>query len=139
MGVGRQPMVTSSESARNLVFIVDGDESHRHETAALLEKAGYRTRAYASAEKVLEAVDRERPACVITEVGLPGMNGLDLTRALRSRNCLVPVIVLTDQSDVETAVEALRSSVADYLTRPFVERDLVSRLRSALLHHHAPG
>jgi two-component system response regulator FixJ len=128
-------MASTFLPSQYLVFVVDGQERHRVEISALLNKVGYPTRAFASAEDVLAAVDRELPSCVISEVALPGMGGLDLTRALRSRNCLAPVIILTDQSDVPTAVAALRTSVADYLTRPFVERDLVNRLRAALLQH----
>ncbi len=115
------------------VFVVDNDQRNRDEIAALLSRVGYHVRAFSSAEDLLEADDTiSTPACVISEIALPGMSGLDLTHELRLRNIQSPVIILTRQSDVATAVKALRNNVSDYLVKPFVERDLVNRLRAVI-------
>ena len=120
------------------VVIVDEDAASREQICGLLARVGYRTRGYASAEELLEAVDESfRPACVITELSLPGMDGVDLTRCLRSRDRLMPVIIVTRHSDVAAAVGALRASVSDYLMKPVVERDLINRLRAVLTRHFA--
>ena len=76
-----------------------------------------------------------RPAlkgCVISEMDLPGMNGLDLYTALRERHVGLPFIILTGDSDVTRAVSALRHKVSDYVVKPVVERDLITRVRDAL-------
>lgn len=114
------------------IFVVGAAPAEQDELAAILARAGYRARLFASAEEVLEQADRESPTCIITELNLPGISGLELTSTLRSRNSLVPVIILTRHADVASAVHALRNDVSDYVTRPFVERDLVRRVRNAV-------
>lgn len=118
------------------VLIVDGDSRDRSEIMALLRRVGYKIETYDSAEALLDAVDETTSrACVISEMSLPGMSGLEMTRALRERSIELPVIILTTHADVATAVSAMRSSVSDYLMKPFVERDLVNRLRAVIARH----
>ncbi len=125
-------MSSTFSPGEHLVYVVDAANESRRETSGLLSRAGFQCRAFASAEALLESVDSERPSCIVSEMILPGMSAIDLTHSLRSRDCMVPIIVLARQDDVETAVAALRSSVADYLIRPFADRDLIQRLRLAL-------
>jgi len=121
------------------VFVVDSDKRYCDEITALLRRIGYHVRKFGTAEDLLDAVDRgSGPACVISEIALPGMSGLDLARKMQQRNSAVPVIILTRQCDVATAVRALRNNVSDYLVKPFVERDLVNRLRVAIEHQAMP-
>lgn len=123
---------------RYTLLLVDGNAVARRQLAALLRGVGYVIREFGSAEALLDCVDEvPDPCCVISEVSLPGLSGLDLLRALRSRQRNLPVMILTGQEDVALAVDALRSNVSDYLTRPFADRDLVSRLRRIL--SAAPG
>ena len=122
------------------VLVVDSNRAHCIETAALLERVGYRIRTYQSAEDLLEEIeDFDMHACVISEMNLPGMNGLELTQEMRERGLSMPILILTRHSDVATAVTALRSSVADYLMKPFIERDLVNRVRAVLTRHSEFG
>lgn len=116
------------------VWIADGDLAAAAALAALLQRAGYATRTFASAEAVLDAAD-ELPARagLIAEVQLPGMTGLELAARLRQRDVSLPVLILTRLGDVATAVRAMREHVSDYLVKPYVDRDLVTRLRKALL------
>jgi two-component system response regulator FixJ len=108
----------------------------RPEIVALLERVGFNIETYDSAEALLEAVDENTSrACVISEMSLPGMSGLELTHSLRARHIELPVIILTTHADVATAVNAIRSSVSDYLMKPFIERDLVNRLRAVIARH----
>ena len=126
------------ESRPLTVDIVDGDARVRQQVEHLLRRVGYRTQAYSQAEELLHALDSddgEEVACIISELELPGMDGLSLLRDLRKRRLDVPVIILTADSSVGTAVVAMRSSVADYVTKPFVERDLLRRLKAALARH----
>lgn len=115
------------------VLVVDSNPRDRADLTALLERTGYRTQTYASGEDLLQGLPRDDGNfCVIAEVELPGMNGIELISQLRRDNVLVPAVILTRLDDVPTAVRALRSDVADYLTKPYVERDLITRLRQAL-------
>lgn len=124
------------DPGRYTLLLVDSDGRDRRQLAALLRGVGYVIREYDSAEALLDCVDElPDPCCVISELVLPGLNGLDLLRALRSRHRTLPVIMLTRDEEVAVAVDALRSNVSDYLTRPFADRDLVSRLRRALTGH----
>lgn len=122
------------------ILIVDSDLRVSAELAALLERAGYQTRIYDSGEALMQAISAY-PAnvCVIAEVELPGMTGLELISRLRQANIGAPVVILTRLSDVATAVRAMRDSVSDYLVKPYVERDLINRLRTALTRPQAPA
>ena len=120
------------------VLLVDSDVACLSTVAELLQRVGYRTRSYTRAEELLDHLNEVTlPACVIAEMELPGMNGVELSRCLRDSSQPMPVIILTAASDVPTAVRALRGEVLDYLTKPFVERDLVTRLHNALARHGA--
>lgn len=116
------------------VLVVDSDPQICADLTALLERVGYRTRTYDSGEALLQSLNAiPEPACVIAEVELPGMTGLELVSRLRQNNVAVPIMILTRLGDVAVAVRAMRDRVADYLTKPYVDRDLVMRLQNALL------
>lgn len=126
------------EKSPATVLVVDGDARCRDALAALLRRAGYRTRDFDRAEALLDSLGPgDPPDCVISELRLPGMDGLALSRSLRDRALAVPVIILTADTDVGTAVRALRGDVADYLLKPYVDRELVRRLRAALTRRPA--
>lgn len=121
------------------VYVLDSDEQFCSELTALLERAGYRVQAFQSACDLITAVTAHpENAGVITEMELPGMTGLDLISRFRKENLRVPVMILTSLGDVATAVRAMRARVADYLLKPYVERDLINRLRIALLKQYQP-
>lgn len=117
------------------VLLVDSDAHSRAAVADSLQRAGFRTRGFGQAEDLLRHLDEvPPPACVIAELELPGMNGIDLSQRLREQ---LPVIILTAAGDIATAVRALRGNVLDYLTKPYVERELIARLQAALNRHGA--
>lgn len=131
--------IDTSSKGRPTVFIVDEEHAHQAEMSALLERVGFHARLFDSAEELLSALEVQSPACIITELKLPGMSGLDLTRSLRERNDFTPIIIVTREGDVASAVAAFRSSVADFVIRPFVERDLVNRLHAVLAAGRKPS
>jgi two-component system response regulator FixJ len=129
-----------SMTENNTVFIIDPDEAHRREVALLLNTLGFSTFIYRSAEDFLnEEPHQTTGSCIISEVHLPGMNGLDLVRTLRKRKHAPPIIILTRDSDVSRAVEAFRISVTGYLIKPYVERKLVNTVRGALNQADIPA
>ena len=121
------------DAADYTVWVADSDRAASADLVALLARAGFRTRAFQSGEAVLDALAAlPRRACVLAEVELPGITGLELAARLRQRGVAAPVLLLTRLGDVATAVRAMRGNVSDYLVKPWVERDLVERLRHAL-------
>mgnify|MGYP001020686056 CR=1 FL=1 len=133
--VPRSDMATSEFVPGNYtVLVVDSNPGDSAVLRALLERTGYHTRSFSSGEALLRDIsDCSGNLCVIAEVELPGMTGLELASRLREDNITAPTVILTRLGDVRTAVSAMRSLVADYLTKPFVERELIERLRCALL------
>lgn len=120
------------------VLLVDGDHSARGDLDSLLRRGGYQTRGFDRATELLAAPDHTfHWSCVVSELALPDMTGLDLVRSLRDRAIRIPVIVLTAEADVSTAVHALRNDVADFLLKPVIERDLLRRVETALVRHAA--
>jgi two-component system response regulator FixJ len=118
------------------VLLVDGDSALRGEVAKLLRRVGFRIRDFERGEELLEvprhALDG---SCVISEMALPGMSGLELARSLRDRAISIPFIILTAHADVAMAVHAMRNEVADFLLKPVMERELVRRVTGALERH----
>lgn len=134
-----EPMALPFATSDYTILIVDSDQTVCAELAALLERAGYATRTFHSGEELMQSIgEGAARICVIAEVELPGMTGLELISRLRRENIDAPVVVLTRLADVPTAVRAMRDSVADYLVKPYVERDLVNRLRTVLLKRQSP-
>ncbi|MFZ5685907.1 MAG: response regulator FixJ [Pseudomonadota bacterium] len=118
--------------SERLVHVIDDDEAMRQSLQFLLDTAGYAARTYESAIQFLEQLDALEPGCIVTDVRMPEMNGLELVRRLRSRGVTLPVIVITGHGDVPLAVEAMKSGVADFLEKPFDDEQLLSAVRAAL-------
>ena len=114
------------------VYVVDGDQGVRDGLQSLLGTLGLRVIGLASAEEALRRLVRDPPQCVITEVQLPGMSGLDLQRRLRAAAIDVPVIVLAADADVPLAVRAMQLGAIDFIEKPFLDRSVVARIREAL-------
>jgi two-component system response regulator FixJ len=114
-----------------VVHVIDDDEAVRDSLAFLLETADYFVHAYDSATAFLAKLDTASPGCVVTDVRMPGMSGLELVRALNARGCTMPVIVITGHGDVPLAVEAMREGVVDFIEKPFADETILGALRNA--------
>lgn len=114
------------------VFLVDDDASVRDALSLLISLKGLRTQVFARAEDFLETVQRDWLGCLLTDLQMPGMNGLALQSALRSRHILLPVVVLTAHGDVNTARTALKNGAFDYLEKPVDDEVLIDVLRNAI-------
>lgn len=115
-----------------LVHVIDDDEALRESLAFLLRTAEIEAATFASAPAFLETLPDSRLSCVITDVRMPEMSGLDLLRRLREMRIEVPVIVITGHGDVPLAVEAMKFGAMDFLEKPFDDEVLLARVRSAL-------
>ena len=119
------------------VFLIDDDPSVRDSLTLLLSLKGLRTQAFANAESFIEAYHPERSGCVLTDLRMPGMTGLELQAVLRERRIDVPVVVLTAHGDVPTARAALKNGAFDFIEKPFDDGMLLEVLRNALRVEHS--
>lgn len=113
------------------VYLVDDDASVRDSLALMLGLAGYTTAAFADAESFLAAWRESWSGCVVTDLRLPGMSGLELQAALRSRKSTLPVIVITGHGDVPSARTAFRAAAVDFLEKPFDDAQLRAAIDTA--------
>jgi DNA-binding response OmpR family regulator len=114
-----------------LVLLVDDDARLREIVGMALEGEGYRVRGASSAEDALEVLERDGPDLLILDVMLPGRDGFELCREIRTRNPL-PILMLTAKTDTVDIVVGLESGADDYVTKPFVTKELVARIRALL-------
>ncbi len=119
-----------SENA--IVHVIDDDEASRQSLAFLLQTAQMEVQTYASAAVFLDLLPDISSSCIITDVRMPGMSGIDLLRRLKELNIGVPVIVITGHGEVPLAVEAMKIGAADFLEKPFDDEVLLASVRSAL-------
>ena len=119
-----------SDKAR--VHVIDDDEAMRESLAFLLGAAGLQVRTYESALGFLDVAPNAEAGCVITDVRMPGLSGVDLLRRLRQLKIGIPVIVITGHGDVPLAVEAMKIGALDFLEKPFDDEVLLASVRSAL-------
>ena len=115
-----------------VVHVIDDDEAMRQSLAFLFRTARIYAETYKSASAFLSALPQLKVGCIVTDVRMPGLSGLDLLRRLRELNIGVPVIVITGHGDVPLAVEAMKGGAADFLEKPFDDEALLGAVRSAL-------
>ena len=114
------------------VFIVDDDAAMRDALHTLLNSVGMKTALYASADEFLAGYRPAQPGCLVLDVRMPGMNGLELQNQLAEKGLDLPVIIITGHGDIPMAVQAMRAGAVDFLEKPFREQDLLYRLREAI-------
>jgi two-component system response regulator FixJ len=117
-----------------VVHIIDDDDAMRDSLSFLLEAADYKCITYDSAVAFLDVLARLAPGCIVTDIRMPGMSGLELVRTLRERSVSHPVIVITGHADVPLAVEAMKAGVADFIEKPFNDETLLAAVRQAMAH-----
>jgi two-component system response regulator FixJ len=115
-----------------VIHIIDDDEAMRDSLDYLLDAAAMTARTYASADESLVHIDTLDAGCIVTDVRMPGMSGLELVRVLAERGAAHPVIVITAHGDVSMAVEAMRAGAVDFLEKPFEHEALLGSIRRAL-------
>lgn len=114
------------------VFVVDDDEGVRNSLRFLLKSVGLATRVLASASEFLEVYKAAQPGCLVLDVRMPGMSGLELQQQLNLRGAVIPVIFITGHGDIPMAVEAMQQGACDFLQKPFRDQDLIDRIQRAL-------
>jgi FixJ family two-component response regulator len=114
------------------VHVVDDDEAMRDSLKWLLESRGLKVQLYASGEEFLQAFDNGFCGCLVLDVRMPGISGLDLYEQLRERACTLPVIYITGHGDVPMAVSALKKGATDFIEKPFNDQDMLGLIESCM-------
>lgn len=115
-----------------MVAIVDDDELVRSALSGLMKSAGFPALAFASAEEFLDSGEQERTGCLIADIRMPGMSGLDLQSKLVRDHYRFPIIFITAQGDEKMRMQALRAGAVDFLSKPFDDGTLLDSVRAAL-------
>jgi two-component system response regulator FixJ len=115
-----------------IVYMIDDDDAVRHSLEFLLKTAGIEVRGFESAKAFLEMLPRIKTGCIITDVRMPEITGIDLLRRVKESGLDIPVIVITGHGDISLAVEAMKIGAVDFLEKPFDDDLLLASVRSAL-------
>ncbi len=121
-----------TKDSQALVFVVDDDEAVRSSTKLLLKSVGLPAVTYPSAQEFLDNYDPLQPGCVVLDVRMPLMSGLELQQLLNIRGAIIPVIFITGHGDIPMAVDAMQHGAFDFLQKPFRDQDLLDRVQKAL-------
>ena len=114
------------------VFVVDDDEAVRKAVSRLLRSAGIAAIAFASPREFLAQYDPAAPGCLVLDIAMPDLNGLEVQKTLGEKSCVLPIIFLTGQGDVSKSVEAMKRGAFDFLSKPVKDKDLLPAVRAAL-------
>ncbi len=117
---------------QDTVFVVDDDEGIREGLGLLLETVGQPYESYSSAIEFLDAYDASKGGCLVLDIRMPQMSGLELQEKLNEQGSLLPIIFITGHGDIQMAVEAMRRGALDFIRKPFREQDLLDRINEAL-------
>ena len=123
-------MVT--KQTNKLVAVVDDDDSMRVALEGLLKAVGFPARAFASAEEFLKSGQQHQTSCLIADIRMPGMSGLELQAQLNAERCRIPTIFITAHGDEKMRLQALRAGAVEFLSKPFDEEILLESVRAAM-------
>jgi FixJ family two-component response regulator len=122
-----------------VVFVVDDDESVREAVESLIRSAGLRVETFASAREFLVHPRTGAPSCLVLDLRLPDLSGLDLQKRLAEINSEIPIIFVTGHGDIPTSVRAMKAGAIEFLTKPFAEKDLLDSIQQAIKHSRTVG
>jgi FixJ family two-component response regulator len=129
-----QPRMAETQA---IVFVVDDDASVREALERLVRSAGLRVEAFASAEEFLTRPKADAPSCLVLDVQLPDLSGLDLQRRMADASNDIPIVFITGHGDIPTTVRAMKAGAVEFLTKPLVEGDLLESIRHAIARDRA--
>jgi FixJ family two-component response regulator len=114
------------------VFVIDDDTSMRESIQGLLKSVNLRSESFGAAEEFLSSRRPDGPSCLVLDVGLPGINGLEFQRQLADAGLHIPIIFITGHGDIPMTVKAMKSGAVEFLTKPFLDQDLLDAIHQAL-------
>src|SRR3979490_16979 len=119
-------------AAAPMVFVIDDDAGVRASSQGLLKSVGLRSETFGSAQEFLRSRRQDGPSCLVLDVRLPGVNGLDFQRQLADAGVQIPIIFVTGHGDIPMTVRAMKSGAVEFLTKPFRDQDLLDAIHQAL-------
>ncbi|MBB6093440.1 FixJ family two-component response regulator [Povalibacter uvarum] len=122
----------NATTARPTIFVVDDDSAVRDALKLLLRSVGQAVETFGSGQEFLDAYSEDRPGCLVLDIRMPGMSGLELQQKLNERHSILPIIFITGHGDVPMAVEAMQAGAVDFIQKPFRDQDLIDRINQAL-------
>ncbi|HKF02286.1 MAG TPA: response regulator transcription factor [Candidatus Sulfotelmatobacter sp.] len=123
--------------AKAIVFVVDDDLSVREALGSLIRSAGLKVETFASAQEFLARPRADMPSCLVLDVRLPGLSGLELQKRMAEVNIEIPIIFITGHGDVPTTVQAMKAGAVEFLTKPFRDEDLLEAIQQAIKRDRA--
>src|SRR5262244_430175 len=123
--------------AKAIVFVVDDDLSVREALGSLIRSAGLKVETFASAQEFLARPRADVPSCLVLDVRLPGLSGLELQKRMAEVNIAIPIIFITGHGDVPTTVQAMKAGAVEFLTKPFRDEDLLEAIQQAIKRDRA--
>ena len=124
--------MTEPQDPEATVYLVDDDPDLRKAIERLLESAGLKVASFASAQQFLAAYHRHAPGCLVLDLAMPGLNGLQLQRELEQRASALPIVFLTGRGDIAASVQAMKHGASDFLTKPVDDTELLAAIHEAL-------
>ncbi len=121
-----------TNSVAEMVFVIDDDESIREALKSLIRSVGLSVETFGSAQDFLQSSRPDVPSCLILDVRMPGLSGLDLQRDLTETNIHIPIIFITGHGDIPMSVRAMKAGAVEFLTKPFRDQDLLDAIQQAL-------
>lgn len=125
-------MKKDNSTDKPTVFIVDDDEPVRDSLRMLMRSVGLNAETFAGAAEFLQDYDGDRPGCLVLDIRMPGMSGMELQERLNDLHAIIPVIFITGHGDVPMAVKAIQHGAADFIQKPFRDQDLLDRINKAI-------
>ena len=123
--------------AKAIVFVVDDDLSVREALGSLIRSAGLKVETFASAQEFLARPRADMPSCLVLDLRLPGLSGLELQKRMAEVNIEIPIIFITGHGDVPTTVQAMKAGAVEFLTKPFRDEDLLEAIQQAIKRDRA--
>jgi FixJ family two-component response regulator len=120
------------KKADQVVFVIDDDPSIRMAIKELIEAVGINCQTFESGQELLNATLPDVPGCLVLDVRLPGLSGLNLQRELKARGCDIPIVFITGHGDIPMTVQAMKAGAVEFLTKPFRDQDLLDAIEQAL-------
>jgi FixJ family two-component response regulator len=130
--MARPPIVAASQSPSPTVFVVDDDEDMRTALGNLFGSVGLEVRLFGSAAEFLQAVPSDAPGCLVLDIRLPGVSGLEFQSQLARASAHIPIIFMTGHGDIPMSVRAMKAGAVDFLTKPFRDQDMLDAVAVAI-------
>jgi len=130
--MARPPIATASQSPCPTVFVIDDDEGMRLALGNLFGSVGLEVRLFGSATEFLQAVPSDAPGCLVLDIRLPGVSGLEFQNQLARASAQIPIIFMTGHGDIPMSVRAMKAGAVDFLTKPFRDQDMLDAVAAAI-------